>query len=205
MRTVVKICGITRLEDARMALDAGADWLGIVLGGNGPRRLDPDRARAIASAVDGAVIVAVLVGPTPAEALALAERAGAQRVQLHGVNAFSWPLDFPLPASFAVPVAEDGALIEPLPPEPHTPLLDTADPRRPGGTGRTFPWETARVVSATRRVILAGGLDGDNVAEAITRVRPYGVDASSRLETSPGIKDSDRVRRFVAAVRGLDE
>ncbi len=205
MATLVKICGITRLEDARAALDAGADWLGMVLNGDGPRRIEPERARAIAAAVDGAVMVAVLVAPTPAEALDLATRAGARRVQLHRTDPFAWPRDFPLPASFAVPVAEDGALVAPLPPEPHTPLLDTADPALPGGSGRTFPWETARVVAATRRVFLAGGLDAGNVAEAVTLVRPFGVDASSRLESAPGIKDADRVRRFVEAVRALDE
>jgi phosphoribosylanthranilate isomerase len=104
----------------------------------------------------------------------------------------------------AVPVGADGSLGETLPPERHTVLLDTSDARLAGGTGRTFPWEAARVVAATRPVLLAGGLDDGNVAEAVAAVRPLGVDASSRLESSPGVKDPERVRRFVAAVRACE-
>jgi len=204
-RTVVKICGITRAEDARAAVDAGADWLGFVLMGSSPRRIEPARARAIAASVDGTITVAVMVAPTPDQALEAASLAGAQRVQLHRVDAYAWPRDFPLPVAFAVPVAEDGSLTESLPPESHLVLLDTSDPHRTGGTGRTFPWETARVVAATRPMLLAGGLDPDNVEKALDQVRPFGVDACSRLETEPGIKDAEVVRRFVAAVRRFDE
>ena len=74
-----------------------------------------------------------------------------------------------------------------------------------GGTGERFPWETARVVAATRPALLSGGLDALCVAAAIERVEPFGVDASSRLERAPGIKDAEKVRRFVAAVRAWDE
>jgi len=203
-RTLVKVCGITRLEDARAALEAGADWLGIVLSGGGPRVVDPAQARAIVAAVDGATVVAVMVAPTPDEALDLARRAGATRVQLHRVDAATWPADFPLPVAVSVPVAGDGALTEPLPPAHQLVLLDTADARLAGGTGRTFPWEAARIVAATRPVLLAGGLAHDNVADAVRAVRPFGVDASSRLESAPGIKDPERVRRYVAAVRECD-
>jgi phosphoribosylanthranilate isomerase len=204
-RTIVKVCCITRVADAHVAIEAGADWVGVLLKGEGPRLIDVARARAISAAVDGAPVVAVMVGPTPEEALELARRAGATRVQLHRIDAFRWPEAFPLPVSVSVPVGPDGSLGEVLPPAHHTVLLDTADARRAGGTGRTFPWEAARVVSATRPVMIAGGLDSLNVAEAVARVRPYGVDASSRLESSPGIKDPDRVRRFVAAVRDCED
>ena len=203
--TIVKICGITRIEDARAAVDAGDDGLGVILMGDSPRRIDATRALAIARGVDGTPIIAVMVAPTPAEALELARLAGATRVQLHRVDAFRWPEDFPLPVAIAVPVAADGSLTEALPPERHTVLLDTSDARIAGGTGRTFPWEAARVVAATRAVLLAGGLDASNVAVAVETVRPFGVDASSRLESSPGIKDPERVRSFVAAVRAADD
>jgi phosphoribosylanthranilate isomerase len=204
-RTIVKVCGITRVEDARAAIDAGADWLGIVLKADSPRRVDLAAARVISSAVDGAPVVAVLVAPTPEEALELARRAGATRVQLHRVDAFRWPAAFPLPVAVAVTVAADGSLSDTLPPERHTVMLDTSDARLDGGTGRTFPWEAARVVAATRPVLLAGGLDASNVAHAVATVRPFGVDASSRLEVAPGIKDPERMRQFVAAVRACDE
>ncbi len=204
-RTVVKICGITRLEDARAAREAGADWIGFVLWSGSARAIDPARAAEIAAAVPGLTTVAVMVSVPPDRALALAGAAGATRVQLHRVDPFAWPRDFPLPAAFAIPVESDGSLTAALPPEPFLAMLDRAHDSLAGGTGETIPWETARVVAATRDVLLAGGLDDGNVAEAIERVRPFGVDSSSRLESAPGIKDADRVRRFVAAVRRCDE
>jgi phosphoribosylanthranilate isomerase len=204
-RTIVKVCGITRLSDAEIACEAGAHWLGVILKGAGPRLAAPELSREIARALPRAIVVGVLVGPTPDEALALADRANATRLQLHRVDAARWPDDFPLPVSFSVPVAEDGSLTEPLPAEQHLVQLDTAHAARAGGTGHTFPWEFARVVAAARPVLLAGGLDASNVAEAIEQVRPFGVDASSRLESAPGQKDPGRVRRFVAAVRACDE
>jgi len=203
--TVVKVCGLTRAEDARGALEAGADWLGFIVMGESPRRVAPERVAEITAGLAGTTTVAVMVAPTPDQALALAGRAGARRVQLHGVDPANWPVDFPLPAAIAVPVANDGSLTEPLPALRHLVLLDTAHARLAGGTGETFPWETARVVAATRPVLLAGGLDADRVGEALEVVRPFGVDASSRLERTPGIKDLDKVRRFIAAVRAWDE
>ena len=125
-RTIVKICGITRIEDARMALDAGADWIGVILKGDSPRRIDTAQARLISSAVDGATVVAVMVAPTPDEALELARAGGATRVQLHRVDPFDWPADFPLPVTVAVSVASDGSLSEILPPEHHHVYVDTA-------------------------------------------------------------------------------
>jgi phosphoribosylanthranilate isomerase len=120
------------------------------------------------------------------------------------VDPTTWPADFPVPVTFVVSVAPDGSLGSPLPALGPLVLLDTAHPRLAGGTGERFPWETARVVAATRPVLLSGGLDGDCVAEAIERVQPFGVDACSRLESAPGIKDPEKVRRFIAAVRAWD-
>lgn len=203
-RTVVKVCGLTRLEDARAAVDAGADWLGFILRWESPRRIEPAVAAAIVAALPETVAVAVMVGPTPDEALAMAREIGARRVQLHRVDPARWPADFPLPAAFAVTVDAEGRLLEAPPAARDLLLLDTADPERAGGTGRTFPWQAAAALAASRPVMLAGGLGPDNVAEAIARVRPFGVDASSRLEASPGHKDPVLVRRFVAAAREAD-
>lgn len=203
-RTIVKICGLTRAEDARVAVAAGADWLGFILKGESPRLVAASAARAMLAALDGATGVAVMVKPAPDEALRLAAAAGAVRVQLHGVEPAEWPRDFPLPAAFAVPVAEDGALMAPLPDKRDLVLLDTASATRAGGTGRVFPWFVAATVAADFRVMVAGGLDGANVGEMLSQVRPFGVDASSRLESAPGLKDADKVRRFIAAVRTHD-
>ena len=203
-RTVVKVCGITRLEDASAALAAGADWLGFVFYRESPRRIEPEPAARILAALPDATGVLVMVAPAPEEALALARRIGARRLQLHRVVPAAWPDDFPLPVSFSIPVGEDGQPEMALPPRDDLLMLDTADDILPGGTGRTFPWRGATILAARRAVMLAGGLGPDNVADALTRVRPYGVDAASRLESAPGIKDHDRVRRFVAAVRAHD-
>lgn len=203
-RTRVKVCGLTRLEDARLALEAGADWLGFVLMGETPRRIEAAAAGDIAAALPGATVIAVMVAPDPDQALRLAERMGAAQVQLHRVDPASWPRDFPLPAIFAVPVEADGRLAVALPPAGALVLLDTAHPTRAGGSGETFPWEAAATLAATRDIVLAGGLDPDNVELAIERVRPFAVDASSRLEGAPGLKDAVKVRRFVAAVRRAD-
>jgi phosphoribosylanthranilate isomerase len=200
---VVKVCGLTRIEDARAAMDAGADWLGFIVRGSSPRAIDPPRAGEILAALPGATGVAVMVGVGPDEALELARRAGAGRVQLHRVDPAAWPADFPLPAAFVVPVGADGRLAGP-PPARHLLMLDTADAARDGGTGRTFPWAEARALCAGRQVMLAGGLDGGNVTAALDAVRAFGVDASSRLESAPGIKDAERVRRYVAAVRNWE-
>jgi len=204
-RTIVKVCGLTRAEDARAAIAAGADWLGFVLWDGSPRRVTPEQMRAMAEPLERPVAVAVMVSPTPEEALEWARRAGAHRVQLHRVDPAAWPRDFPLPVTIAVPVARDGSLEAPLPALEHLVMLDTAHSTLVGGTGERFPWETARVVAATRPALLSGGLDADCVAAAIERVQPFGVDASSRLERAPGIKDAEQVRRFVAAVRAWDE
>jgi phosphoribosylanthranilate isomerase len=203
-RTLVKVCGLTRLEDARAALDAGADWLGFVVAGESPRRIGSAAAGDIVASLPGAQAVAVMVAPAPDEALAHAARIGAARVQLHQVDPATWPGDFPLPVIFAIPVGPDGRIAAPLPRAGTLVLLDTAHPTRAGGSGETFPWEGAAALAATRDVMLAGGLGADNVERAIERVRPFAVDASSRLERAPGLKDSDLVRGFVAAVRRAD-
>jgi phosphoribosylanthranilate isomerase len=203
-RTVVKVCGLTRLDDARAALQAGADWLGFIVRGESPRRLEARAAAEIIGALGDVTAVAVMVAPGPDEALAMARTIGARRLQLHQVDPASWPQGFPLPVAFAVPVTSDGRLTSRLPSASDLVLLDSAHETMAGGTGQAFPWDTAVSLAARRPVMLAGGLGPDNVALAVERVRPFGVDASSRLEVSPGIKDHGLVRRFVAAVRAQD-
>jgi phosphoribosylanthranilate isomerase len=202
-RTTVKVCGLTRVEDARAAVAAGADWLGFVLWEGSPRQVDPGLAAEIVVSLPSAHAVAVMVSPRPDEAHALATRIGARRVQLHRVDAAAWPGDFPLPVAFAVPVDGEGRPLAPLPANGLL-FLDRAHEHKVGGTGETFPWDPIAALAARRALMLAGGLDHANVADALERVRPWGVDAASRLETVPGVKDRERVRRFVAAVRAWD-
>jgi phosphoribosylanthranilate isomerase len=200
-RTVVKVCGLTRREDASWALACGADWLGFIVHGESPRRIEPEQAAGIVDSVGGGVPVAVMVGVTPEQALDLARRAHAHRVQLHGVSPRGWPETFPMPCAFTVGVTPEGELQGEEPGPGHLLLLDTSIAGRSGGTGRVWPWAVAGPIAARRDVMLAGGLSSENVAEAIRVLQPFGVDASSALEAAPGIKDPERVRRFVEAAR----
>lgn len=203
-RTIVKVCGLTRREDASWALACGADWLGFIVHGESPRRIEPEEAGRIVAAIGGGLPVAVMVGVTPEQALDLATRAGAARVQLHRVDPATWPADFPLACTFAMGVTPEGRIVGEEPASKHLLLLDTSFGAQAGGTGRTWPWAVARGITGRREVMLAGGLHGDNVGEAIRTLQPFGVDASSSLESSPGLKDPDRVRRYVAAVRATE-
>jgi phosphoribosylanthranilate isomerase len=206
-RTLVKVCGLTRLEDARWALECGADWLGFIVHADGPRRIEPERAAAMVDELGGSAesarwqAVAVISGAGPDEALAIARRAHAHRAQLHRADATRWPEDFPLPCAFAVGVTPEGVLLAGEPPARHLLMLDTSIAGHEGGTGRTWPWAVARSIAERRDVLLAGGLHAENVAEAIHTLKPFGVDAASRLESRPGIKDPEKVRRYVEAVR----
>jgi phosphoribosylanthranilate isomerase len=203
-RLVVKVCGLTDARDAAWALDCGADWLGFIVRGESPRRIEPEQAAAIVQAAGGGVPVAVMVDVTPEEALDLARRARAERVQLHRVTPAGWPADFPLPCAFTMGVTVDGGIVGEEPDARHLVLLDTAVAGQDGGTGKVWPWASARPLAARRDVMLAGGLSGENVAEAIRVVQPFGVDASSALESSPGRKDPERVRRYVEAARAAE-
>ncbi|MBI1799932.1 MAG: phosphoribosylanthranilate isomerase [Candidatus Eisenbacteria bacterium] len=210
-RTIVKVCGLTSLEDARAACEAGADWLGFVVHGDSPRRIDPKRVASIVESIAPEFaadrrpqFVAVMVDATPRLARELAERSRANRVQLHRVAGSAWPAEFPYPAAFSVPVGPDGRPGAPLPDPRHLLMLDTGHAERAGGTGAVFPWEAAVALARQRPVLLAGGLGPENVAAALARVRPFGVDASSRLESTPGIKDHALVRSFVTTVRDWD-
>jgi phosphoribosylanthranilate isomerase len=204
-RTVVKVCGLTRAEDARHALECGADWLGFIVEAWGPRQVGaPGMAAIVAALPPGTVTVAVLGGVTPDRALELARAARATRVQLLRADPGTWPAGFPLPCAFVTGMDAEGRPTGPLAPPPHLVHLDTAGPRGAGGTGLAFPWARARETVGDREFMLAGGLDDSNVSEALAVAAPFGVDASSRLESAPGIKDAGKVRRFVAAVREHD-
>lgn len=203
--TRVKVCGLTNLEDARWAHRCGADWLGFVVQGDSPRRIEPQAAAEILAAIPGAVGVFVMVAPDRERAEAVCSEFRPARLQIHRADPARWQGDFAVPLHFALGVRPDGSLSAEPPPPPSLVHLDTALPGREGGTGRTFPWPIAAAIAASRPIVLAGGLDADNVAEALAIVRPFAVDASSRLETAPGRKDPERVRRFVDAVRAFDD
>jgi phosphoribosylanthranilate isomerase len=191
----VKICGITRLEDAEAAVEYGADALGFVFWPRSPRHVDADRARAIIEAVRGDVeVVGVFVNQAADEVNSIARRAGLTMVQLHGEETAGYAGGIELPVIKAITLQEPAPL-EGWPDEVMW-LVDGHDPARRGGTGKHADWSRAAALARKRRVLLAGGLTPVNVAGAIGEVRPFGVDVSSGVESAPGIKD----RTLIAAL-----
>lgn len=207
-RVQVKVCGLTTPEDARAAAEAGADAIGLVFWPHSPRAVDVATARRIAAALPPFVArVGVFVDASREELWRVAEAVPLDLVQLHGheplealdglprraIKALGVGPDFDL--EHARRCAEKAAAL----------LLDTGGQTRPGGSGRAFDWAVARRVRAqVPRLILAGGLNADNVAAALQAVHPDALDVSSGVESSPGRKDERRVRAFIEAVRAVE-
>ena len=206
MRTRIKVCGITRLEDALAAAALGVDALGFVFWPESPRSLSSRQAAAIAAALPPFVAtVGVFVNQPLDEILAIAGEVGLGAVQLHGDEPASMWTRVPGRCLKAVGVGAgfDAKALAGWPPSVW-PLLDAHDPARRGGTGRAIDWDAAAAAARARRIVLAGGLDPSNIREAISRVRPSAVDVSSGVERAPGIKDIDRLRAFVEGVAAAD-
>jgi phosphoribosylanthranilate isomerase len=198
----VKICGITRAEDARAAIDAGARALGFVFWPGSPRFIDPYRARAIVATLPAFVAPVGLFVNQPAEYVSgVAALVRLAAVQLHGDETveYAHAIRRPLIKALTIGDAVDRW------PESVTVLLDAHDPARRGGTGRTIDWTAAAAVAARRRILLAGGLTPDNVAEAVERVRPFGVDVSSGVERSPGVKDHGKINALFEALHATSD
>ena len=208
--TLVKICGITNLDDALAAVDAGADALGFNFYPRSPRYISPTDAREITNQLPPPVLkVGVFVNEELQSLLRIATEANLTAVQLHGdespdycrqvtgiyvIKAFGATMKFDWDAVGAYDV---DAI-----------MLDTKDDLLRGGTGRVFDWSIAQrareSVKFVVKLFLAGGLSPENVAEAIKTVRPYAVDACSSLEETPGKKNHERMRAFVKAVRSVE-
>jgi phosphoribosylanthranilate isomerase len=203
--TRVKICGITSMEDAAAAVQAGADALGFVFVPGTPRCLDPDVAERIVGALPPFVTpVGVFVDQPLEEVLRLAARCHLQAVQLHGDEPEEYSRRIALRVIKAVRVRNAESL-RILPTYPaHAFLLDAFVEGQAGGTGTPIPWDLAARAKAYAPIILSGGLRPETVGPAVLRVRPYGVDVSSGVEASPGRKDHQKVREFIAAVRQAD-
>ena len=198
----VKVCGITRRDDALLAADLGASAIGFVFWPRSPRYVEPETAAAIARELPADVApVGVFVDPTVGDVRRIAAQVGLAAVQLHGDEPATLCDGLPYRVLKAVPVAGKAtcAAAERVPAR-ITVLLDARDPLRKGGTGRTVDWGVAADVAARRRIFLAGGLCPENVGEALRTVRPYGIDVSSGVEAQPGRKDGGRLRDFFEEV-----
>ena len=205
MRTRIKICGVTRLEDALAAVAAGADALGFVFHRASPRCVEPGQAREIIRNLPPLVTpVGVFVNRGIQEVRRIAEECGLQALQFHGDESPEYCDWFRLPVIKAVRVRGPESLEEVRDYAVGAVLLDAYDPSAAGGTGRSFDWEWGRGAAPHRPLILAGGLTPENVAEAVAAAAPFGVDVSTGVESTPGRKDPAKVRAFAEAVRRAD-
>jgi phosphoribosylanthranilate isomerase len=218
--TWVKICGITNVEDAHVAVDAGADALGFVFYEKSPRNILPEAAASIVEHIPRTVEkVGIFVNQTEDTICAIATQAGLTAVQMHGDNEDPRVADLvvkkrpDLKVFAGIPMEQrpkpDGWAMMFEPDVVHAFLLDSGTQLTPGGTGKTFDWEARRdSIQTIRRlgnIVVAGGLSPTNVADAIRVLHPWGVDVSSGVEARPGKKDPDKVRAFIDAVRRADQ
>lgn len=206
MRTRVKICGLTRRADLDAAVAAGVDAVGFVFHPSSPRAVSPEEAHDLCAGLPPFVTaVGLFVDASAEEIRAILNRVPLELLQFHGEEAPE------LCASFGrrwikavrmrpgVDLAAQRRRYE----QAAGLLLDTFDPARPGGTGQRFDWDRIPTALAPS-IVLAGGLDADNVGEAICLVRPFAVDVSGGVEASKGIKDHDKIRDFMQRVNDVD-
>ncbi len=201
--TRIKICGITRPDDARAASAAGVDAVGLVFWPGSPRCVTLEQAVAIIGGLDPFVTtVGVFVNQPVPDVAALVGYLGLGAIQLHGDEDAAAYAGLGCHVIKAVGV---DAAFEPERladwPAAVVPLLDAADRERRGGTGRRIDWIQASRAAALRPIILSGGLAPETVGEAIRAVRPAAVDVSSGVEEAPGLKNATRMAQFIDAVR----
>lgn len=202
MAIIVKICGITTVEDALAAIDAGADWLGFNFYKKSPRYLDPRIAQTILEEIPSSLTkVGIFVNEPAQQVLDLAVELGLDLLQFHGdesaeyCNAFArpWYRAFRLKTDF------DLATLADYHAEYH--LVDAHVEKAFGGTGVLADWQLARDVKQYGRLILSGGLRPDNILQALCETRPDGVDVASGVESAPGIKDHRKMEEFIRTVK----
>jgi phosphoribosylanthranilate isomerase len=208
---MVKICGLSTPETLAVALDAGADMIGLNFHPRSPRFVSRERAAELATLARGrAAIVALIVDWGAEQAVDLARTLKPDWLQLHGsetpeaVRAIKAATGLPLIRALGIASAGDLAAIAGHREAADLILLDAKPPKDatyPGGHGRAFDWTLLADLDPGFRFMLSGGLDPANVADAIRIARPAGVDVSSGVESAPGVKDADRIRDFVAAAR----
>jgi phosphoribosylanthranilate isomerase len=204
--TRVKVCGITRAEDARLAAALGATALGFIFWPGSPRYIDPARVRTIVSQLPPFLTtVGVFVNQPVDHVVSVARLARVSAIQLHGDEPSQDYVALGYRVIKAVPIraAEDRAAARAVPASA-TVLLDAYDPERRGGTGQTVDWSIAASIARERPIVLSGGLTPENVPDALRAVEPYAVDVSSGVEDAPGVKSAGRLRSFFAAVERMD-
>ncbi|WP_223177874.1 phosphoribosylanthranilate isomerase [Pseudohalioglobus sediminis] len=206
-RTRIKICGITRPQDALVAVAQGADALGLVFYAPSPRAVTLEQAMEIADAVPPFVtLVSLFVDEAPAMITQVVESLPIGAIQFHGKETAAFCQQFKRPWFKAVRMKDgvDAATASAGWQGARGVLLDAWQDGVPGGTGHTFDW--SRITGdLSLPLVLAGGLNAGNVGAAIGEVRPWAVDVSGGVESAPGIKDAGKIEQFVAAVRRADQ
>lgn len=206
--THIKICGITNLADARYASGAGADLLGFIQHEDSPRYVEPKLARDIIDWIHGAQPVGVFVNTPVEEVNRISELAGFEWVQLHGsetpaeCDAIERPVIKAIRVFPGTTASEIEMALAAYADVVDRFLIDTGSDAAAGGTGDVFDWNLLSDLDIPCPWFLAGGLNPDNVAKALARLDPFGVDVASGVEEAPGRKDFDAIDRFVEAVRG---
>lgn len=216
--TWVKICGITNLEDALVAVEAGADAVGFVFYKKSPRNVEPRRVREIVSQLpDRIEKVGVVVNETEEHICAIADDAGLTAVQMHGDDEDPHVADLVVEKrKLKILVGLSMRHLKPegwammwAPENVHAFLADSGTSTKPGGTGESFDWASSMNALSTIKtlgnLVVAGGLTPENVGGAMRILHPWGVDVSSGVEAKPGKKDPDKVRAFIKAVREADK
>ncbi|MEX0646508.1 MAG: phosphoribosylanthranilate isomerase [Balneolaceae bacterium] len=210
-RTRVKICGLTTLEDARFAAGALADYLGFIFYPDSPRYIEPARAGAIINWIEGPQKAGVFVNQPLDDVNSISRQTGIDMVQLHGTESPEYCSLIELPVIKVFHITENKtendlkAEIEPFQESAAYFLFDTKTDEKWGGTGKTFDWNLLHDISMEKSFFLSGGLNAGNVQQAIQTVSPMGVDLSSGLEESPGLKDFDKVEHFFELMREIWE
>lgn len=207
-RTRVKICGITNYDDAMLAVEFGADALGFIFFRESPRYISPETVRDIIECLPPFVTpVAVVVNHSIAQVSEIMATSGCQIAQLHGHESSEYLQQLAWPAIKGVSIAtvHDLALLSEYR-QARAILLDTKVAGQYGGTGTTFDWEVAcKAHSFGRPIILAGGLSPENIAEAMRVAQPDAIDVSSSIESAPGKKDAQRMRKLFEVIREINE
>lgn len=201
--TRVKICGITRTEDALLAAELGASAIGFIFWPGSQRYIEPERAREIAGALPREVVCVGVFVDQPVEHMReVAARVPLGAVQLHGSESteVADALMQPVIKAVAVKAGFVPSSVDEIP-AGLTVLLDAHDPVKRGGTGRAINWSLAAQVARRRPIMLSGGLNPTNVRQALYIVRPYAVDLASGVESSPGVKDPHKLRQLFEAVK----
>jgi len=198
----VKICGLTNVDDARVALEAGADYLGFVLYSGSPRGISADDLDSILARLDGNYrAVGVFVNETRAHIEEIARACALSAVQIHGDECADQFAGMPVSTWRAVKLLDGDTQPNPVEWPADRYVIDAVAPGMYGGTGVVADWSASRSFAAAHPAMLAGGLTAENVSQAIEAVAPLGVDTSTGVENTPGRKDHDKIRRFIENAR----